>query len=88
MPSLLSREVFKVWARSFHELILEVSSVSREGLHMIVLVSLVVLLGDFLVSTTFHMVHPTPTSSFLNDVFDGSRIKAATHMRTCIGAVL
>ena len=30
----------------------------REGLRMIVLVSLIVLLRGFLVSTIFHMVHP------------------------------
>ena len=34
----------------------------REGLHMIVLASLIE--GDFLVSTIFLMVHPIPTSPF------------------------
>ena len=43
--------------------------IQAKGLHMIVLVSLIVLLGGFLVSTIFCIVHPVPTSSFiqLND---------------------
>ena len=59
----------------------------REGLHMILLVSLIVLLGDFLVSTFFRMVHPIPTSSFiqLNDFYTHLFKNAAMRMRTCVG---
>ena len=59
---------------------------------MIVLVSWIVLLWGFpCVSTIFRMVHPIPTSPFIQIfglvpyIFDGSRIKAATRMRTCVG---
>ena len=43
--------------------------IKAKGLCMIVLVSLIVLLRGLLVSTIFHIVHPIPTSPFiqLND---------------------
>ena len=60
----------------------------REELHIIVLVSLIVLLRGF---HYFCMVHPIPTSPFIQlnalvpHIFDGPCINVATCMRTCIG---